>query len=228
MKLSNIIKLNLMNTSNMTLLRLSIFFLIGFSLMSCNKLSSEKAKNLILQKYNLPADNIRDILVSVDREITLTSTSKDPDDYTPPKFDDLLLLEQEGLIDYSIEKVSSTVLDSAWWKDGCGYSSPFDYFTGKDAGRILKYQVKVIYKHNGVLTEKGKKDYVGGSSFRVSTTTFGEITGIVRNKSMNIVEVKYTVFETPTPFGVTAFNMQERTIEKTEIFRKYDDGWRIE
>lgn len=91
-----------------------------------------------------------------------------------------------------------------------------------------KYQVKVIYKHNGVLTEKGKKDYVGGSSFRVSTTTFGEITGIVRNKSMNIVEVKYTVFETPTPFGVTAFNMQERTIEKTEIFRKYDDGWRIE
>ena len=210
-----------------------ILILIAIPLLtSCNKkLSREEAQKLIIQKYNFPRDNVRQYTMGFEETCKLTSITKDVSSFFPSKRNDLLALERTGLIKYNITLVSSTVTGETWWDrtaGGGGYNSPLDYFTGKDANRIHKFDIMATYKHNAILTDKGNKDFLGGNSFRVSKTEFIKITGIVKTDGLNMTEVKYITVETPTLFGLTVFNMQGNTNEATASFRKYDDGWRIE
>lgn len=214
----------------LNLLELTLFILIIVTFQSCKKdLTREEAKVLIVEKYNLPRVTNREYTLSTEREYDLTSTTKDVSDYTPPKLDFLIKLEDAGLASYSISLLSSNVYDETWYSEsGSGYSSPLDYFTGKDAGRTHKYNIKATYLHSCVLTEKGKQDFDGGNSFKVTRTDFGEITGIVKSEGLNVTEVEYTLVETPTNFGMSIFDMQNKVFKQTATFRKYDDGWRIE
>ena len=210
-----------------------ILILIAIPLLnSCNKeLSREEAQKLIIQRYNFPRDNVRGYTMGFDETCKLVSITKDVSSFFPSKRNDLLALERAGLIKYNITLVSSTVTGETWWDraaGGGGYSSPLDYFTGKDANRIHKFDIMATYRHNAILTDKGKQDYVGVNSFRVSKTEFIKITGIVKTDGINMTEVKYITTETPTLFGLIVFSMQGHTDEMSATFRKYDDGWRIE
>ena len=71
------------------------------------------------------------------------------------------------------------------------------------------------------------KLYVNGNSVKVATIEFGEVTGIVERKELNIAEVNYTTKRVNiTPFG-KAYNINEETFNRSASFTKYDDGWRI-
>ena len=89
------------------------------------------------------------------------------------------------------------------------------------------------------LTEKGKQ-YAASSQYKTDNMwikkmkvkgaklDFGQITGIVVQKESNITEVQYQIVREVNPFGIIIANLNSGTINKTAIFRKYDDGWRIE
>lgn len=90
------------------------------------------------------------------------------------------------------------------------------------------------------LTDKGKQYavseeyttdnmYINNINVRAATIDFGEITGIIEHKEFNVAEVQYTIVRKDiTPFGKIAFNIQDGMIAESAMFRKYDDGWRIE
>lgn len=217
------------------LIRFKLAILVILLISSCNKpLTRDVAKDLIIQKYKYPQVDIRNYDLSTTKEYDLNSTKKEisTSDYTPPKLEFLSKLENAGFITYSLDLLSANVYGDTWWgvgkEEGMGFSQEINYFTGKKTGRIHKYDIKAIYKHSGILTEKGKQDFIDGNRFKVSNTAFGEITGMVESKGLNITEVKYTTIVTPTSFGQAIFNIQGRTIENSAAFRKYDDGWRIE
>jgi hypothetical protein len=89
------------------------------------------------------------------------------------------------------------------------------------------------------LTEKGKQYavsqeyntdnmYIHKINVKVSTLDFGEITGIMEQKELNIAEVNYTIVRKDVnPFGRIAFDLNNGTFTKSVTFTKYDDGWRI-
>jgi hypothetical protein len=60
-----------------------------------------------------------------------------------------------------------------------------------------------------------------------SFVSFGEITGIVERKGLNEAEVDFTLVRSKvTPFG-KAYKLFEGAENQKLIFKKYDDGWRI-
>ncbi len=60
-----------------------------------------------------------------------------------------------------------------------------------------------------------------------SSVSFGKITGIVERKGINEAEVDFTLIRSKvTPFG-KAFKLFEGPENHKLIFKKYDDGWRI-
>lgn len=75
-----------------------------------------------------------------------------------------------------------------------------------------------------------ERDDAGTSDvFEVKTCdiVFGEITGIIQNKESNFAEVRYTLEKKNiSPFG-KAFGVKPEIINRTAMFTKYDDGWRI-
>jgi len=115
-----------------------------------------------------------------------------------------LMLQREGLLTY--------------FNDGL----MFGYKYGDLTGYGKKYAVTDKYK----VTEASvfTNIYV---DVRTAQLEFGEITGIIENKDLNIAEAQYTlVRKNITPFG-KIFNLREGIIDEKEIFIKYDDGWRI-
>ena len=80
------------------------------------------------------------------------------------------------------------------------------------------------------LTEEGKKYFSGENEdnliVKCSETTFGEISGIYEKKKSDNVEVEYTANVKATPFG-EIFNVKTETVNRTAVFSKTDDGWRI-
>ena len=221
-----------MNRSNIINHKILLVTLIGIILpfiFSCSsKLNREMAEKIIIQTYQLPYDDIREINFTAETSSQFITTEKDGHDI-PPKQGLLLKMEQEGLITYSINRTSSEIVEKLWWTGFGGYDTNIDYFTKKvDPSRVLKYTIRETYQHVGTLTERGKQFLVNGNNFKVSKKEFGTISGIVESQGLNITEVRYTVIETPTPFGIAVFELQNGTVEKSATFRKYDDGWRIE
>lgn len=199
-----------------------------FIFSSCdNKLSREKAKELIIQKYNLPYDDVSPIELNVEKSIKFTASNKNSHNEIT-KEDILARLEQGGFITYTIDRVSSEVIDETWWSGGIGYDSQIDFFTKQiDLSRVLVYTIQETYNHVGKLTEKGKQYLINGNSFKVGKTEFGLVTGTVESKGLNITEVTYSLVYSPNELGSQVFNLQGATKEMSESFRKYDDGWRI-
>lgn len=224
---------NVLCVKNLVKFQLAILVILLIS--SCTKpLTLDVAKDLIIQKYQYPQVDIRNYELSTTKEYDLISTKEkiSTSDYTPPKLKFLSELENAGFITYSFDLLSANVYGSRWDgvgdEAGPGFTREIKYFTGKKTGRRHTYLIKAIYKHSGILTEKGKQDFIDENRFKVSNTAFGEITGMVESKELNITEVKYTTIVTPTSFGQAIFNIQGQTIEDSVEFRKYDDGWRIE
>lgn len=215
-----------MKTKDFLLCLYSLFFLLF--LTSCNnKLSREKAESLIIAKYNLPQEETEAIDLYEQTSTKFKTSSKD-DHNVPSKQGVMLFLEQEGLITYNIELISSDI-DEIWWDDatGFGYGVELnDVEHLKSNGYRQEFRIDETYSHTGILTEEGTQ-FVSGRGFRTAKLVFGEITGIVERKDFNIAEVNYTLRRVDiTPFG-RALNVSEETIFRTANFTRYDDGWRI-
>lgn len=88
------------------------------------------------------------------------------------------------------------------------------------------------------ITEQGKQYVLGPSEDRgygrtyipvkTSVFEFGEVTGIQNFPDQNMTEVTYTVKRTTTPFGKYLFGETDGYLDRKAIFRKFDDGWRMD
>ncbi|MBL0202354.1 MAG: hypothetical protein IPP81_20015 [Chitinophagaceae bacterium] len=93
---------------------------------------------------------------------------------------------------------------------------------------------------NATITENGMKyvkskphstgnPYETGIDVLVASIDFGEITGIIINEGAKTAQVDYTLIRKVTPFGSSRqFKLQESPSNESKLFRKYDDGWRIQ
>jgi hypothetical protein len=184
----------------------------------------------------LPYDETRVINLSFLTENEFKSFSSDSHNM-PSKQGEMIILEQEGLITYAIERTSS-YSKKEWYdpnsrrygeyrEDGDLYGEEFrSRMFAK--GYKITYIIKDTYKHSGNLTEKGRKYLVSGDNFKVSRKEFGKITGIVERKELSISEVIYTEKRKDiTPFG-KVLGIYEETINNSATFTKYDDGWRVD
>lgn len=216
--------------TNKKLVKLILSSIISVFLFSCsNNLSRDKAKEQIIQKYKLPYEITRDINLSAQTTSKFRNSSKDAHNI-PTKQGVMINLENEGLITYTIERTSSNI-EEMWYENG----SPNVFFTEKNPPWIANwrqhstriYKIAETYQHSGNLTEKGRQYLVNGNNFKLANRVFGEITGIVERKDLNISEVTYTEKITDiTPFG-KVLGINEEIIDRTVTFTKYDDGWRL-
>ncbi len=131
-------------------------------------------------------------------------------------------LEKAGLMNYTI-----LVKDVKGNSGYAGYAYEGDFST-----QFIKVYTDIHCSgtayHMVEPTEVGLK-YIKGNRIRTSTLEFGEITGIVERKELNIAEVNYTLRRINiTPFGSMIYNAKEEIIARTISFTKYDDGWRIQ
>jgi hypothetical protein len=215
---------------------LSIVMIIPLLFGCSNSLTREKAEKLIMKKYNLPFDETRAINISLQTSDEFKSLSSDTHN-TPSKQGEMINLEKEGLITYTIERISSYT-QKEWYDPNSGrygeWMEPQGNMYGEsfikamfNKGYKISYIIKDTYQHTGKLTEEGRKYLVSENIFKVARKEFGEITGIVERKELNISEVQYTErIKDITPFG-KVLGLYEETINKTATFTKYDDGWRI-
>jgi len=79
---------------------------------------------------------------------------------------------------------------------------------------------------------KSKDQYTGRESDAFELLSynldFGEVTGIVEEKMINAAYAIYTLKKSNiSPFGRIINNVSEETMEKSQTFIKFDDGWRI-
>lgn len=218
--------------------------LIVLLFSSCSKeLSRGEAKKAILIKENLPSKETRNINFMEEVQFPSTIPYKeeyDRTDYfnislkeddkksvanTPTKLELFEKMERDGLINYTIEITGVRI---------AGYGN-YHLVDNIENGRPMGYRkvcdnipVMVTAIHYANLTEKGKQYLISDNNVLVATIEFGEITGIIERKELNISEVNYTVKRTDvTPFG-RLFGSNEETLNRTSTFTKYDDGWRIE
>ena len=225
------LKINLGQIFKLFLCGITIPFLFGCS----KELSRVEAEKSIRVKEHFPCDDIRVIDLSSADGQTYNIYHDSPNDqiqqqvylnYTKPSAKALFVnLQNEGLITYKIEivEIENRVV---WTAPGSlGYIE-------SQSSRMPEYTIKKLltyfkYVHRGYLTEKGKQ-YQNGSGFIVAKREFGEITGIVERKELNISEVNFTEKRKDiTPFG-KALGINEETFNRTETFTKYDDGWRLQ
>ena len=115
-----------------------------------------------------------------------------------------------------------------------------EYLNLQELG-LLSYSSEFGAKE-AFLTEKGNQYAVSdkyiddeGTGFRyryikvkAAKMEFGEILGILAKKELNLAQVDYTLIRKDiTPFGRIVFKLDEKTINNSVTFAKYDDGWRI-
>jgi len=209
------------------MIKLCSIGIIVLFMFGCSKeLSRDESKKLIIQKYNFPYDETREINLFQQTSTEFKSTSGDAHNI-PPKQGVMLNLEQAGLITYNIERTSFNTRE-VWWDGPLGFSAPNE--TVRNAHRQKGYRQEFItketYNHIGNLTEKGRQ-YLAAGGVKVAKIEFGEITGIVERKEFNIAEVNFTERRQDiTPFG-RALNIYEETFNRSATFTRYDDGWRI-
>lgn len=207
-----------------------MLIIIAVLFQSCkNNLTRERASEMILQKNKFPSEDFREINLTFNKEgsINVNDTQNVP----PPEKDELLSkLEQAGIITYSVEIISSELVYETWWKEGLGYSISNEDTKKqwRQEGYAPTYTLKRFYYHNGILTEKGKQYSKDGLQFKIGQTDFGEVNGMIENQALNMTEVKYSKIYNPNEIGTLIFNKQIDSSQNTAIFRKYDDGWRIE
>lgn len=210
--------------------KLKYLIVILFLFQSCkNNLTREKAKDLILQKKNFPIEDFREITLSYDREGTVNVM--DTAQKTLPDKDELLSkLEKSGIITYTVEVTYSELVNETWWKGGLGFrlNSEETKQEWRQEGINPVYTLRQYYHHNGILTDKGKQYSADGYQFKIAETDFGEVTGILENQALNMTEVKYSKVYIPNEIGTLVFNKQIDSSQNTAVFRKYDDGWRVE
>lgn len=191
--------------------KLTLIAMIISLLFSCSKpLSREEATKQLKQKLQLPK-NIYNEFESNQLKASVGFIKWDsgsPDSYEKndqyPKSNFFTILENEGLITIQVQRVD---IDKHLWYAA---AERFDY--------------EEYYLANFTAMAR---PFVNGNSVKVATLEFGEITGIIERKELNIAEVNYTTKKTNiTPFGY-AYNVNEEVFNNTEVFNKYDDGWRI-
>ena len=201
-------------------LQLSLFAIIISLMLGCSKqLTRDEAEKQIKQKFQLPHPELKDFPLSMDAGLAIEWSCPAQkqnwiDGHIQDKLPYLLELENEGLIKYIIDKTAVETYKEYNLK----------YYPRQDEMNGTRYH----YYHTISYTDNGKQ-YASnnGSSVRVATIEFGEITGIVERKEMNLAEVNYTERRKDiTPFG-KALNVNEETFNKTATFTKYDNGWRI-
>jgi hypothetical protein len=181
-------------------------------LLSCNKsLTRDDAEKAIKKKENLPKDELEQFnsTEGAGEAVYYHYLQENRDEFErntiKPKSDFFKTLENEGLITIS--------------KSTDRYRADHDEY-----GRFIIYGES--YYYHAFFTDKAKP-YIIGNQVKLATIEFGEITGIVERKELNIAEVNYTSKrKNITPFGM-AHNLKEATFSFTVTFTKYDDGWRI-
>ena len=232
-------------------IKLSLIGSITPLLFSCsNPLTREDAEILIKEKENLPHKEYRNFqftetqYVNYDvpfhyypeekenvtfwgqksrgEDFEKTQAAKDEAvrnaNFSAQKLPLFEALEQEGLITYSIQ-----VYDVKINTGPAGYS--YEGWTK------VYTDIPCIgtVSHVATATEKGNQYIENGNNIVVATVEFGEVTGIVEREEFKNAEVNYTVRRTNiTPFGRILFNINEETINRSVVFTKYDDGWRIQ
>jgi len=192
--------------------------------ISCkeNKLSREKATELILQKINLPEDMI--LYFNVNNRIQ----NDIPGDMA-------VYINDESYVNAGL--LFHTQPDNMLW----------DAIQFTDEGKRYVLPELIILNGTGLINNDyriwtNNKGY--GSSFynsskqvgvKVGKIKFGEITGILDNNQSanNSVKVDYTlIINNLTPFGESLRIKDGKLSENMRInfssyFVKYDDGWRI-
>jgi len=219
---------------------LTIVIIGCLALSSCSKkLDRDKAKELILQKFNFPQNELQDFPLTVnaghlrynrqlkDNSVTVTQilsstqfTGWKPSSLNAlgnngidvPPYDLYERLQNAGLITYKSTKVQN---DPGGTADSYGWP-----INARSVNEISNYDCN----HYASFTEKGNK-YVSNGRIIVATIEFGEITGIVEGEN-NTSEVNYNTIKKATPFG-EVYNISGGTFNHTAKFAKYDDGWRI-
>lgn len=142
---------------------------------------------------------------------------------------DLAELERLGLVTYDIQLVERKVGDGTWW-DG-GAPGRGNGWSISRPGYVFGYEIKETYRHIGNLTTLGSH-YITVENGRLRGKTgniqFDMVNGIAEEPDGITAQVQYTEkFTDITPVG-EYLGKQEERFPKNCIFKRYDDGWRME
>lgn len=198
-------------------LKLSYYLISLFALLALlgcvdRKLTRDEAEKLIKEKIGFPQDVLQEFnntelkksgyyFKSQTNGVAPVYTGESREFEKSPLFS---YLENNGLITITTQNVENRS-DLVYYYD-------------------FRYDFSEYYVAN--FTENARQ-FVIGNSVKVATIVFGEITGIIERKELNIAEVNYSTKKTNiTPFG-NAYNVNEEVFNNTQVFNKYDDGWRI-
>ncbi|MFT3910931.1 MAG: hypothetical protein QM737_16045 [Ferruginibacter sp.] len=109
----------------------------------------------------------------------------------------------------------------------------------QEAG-LITYVVKPWYIIV-TLTDKGRQFVISESQKRLVTADYGsifilkaceidflDVTGIQEIPNQNAAEVSYSVKRTVNLFGQYLFDLTNDTVTRKIVFKKFDDGWRID
>ena len=184
-------------------------------LSSCNgKLSRSKAEDLIIKKYKLPDNQVIKFA-----RFYFKKSWGDRGGFLNMEQVCLTLDENryEGskdMLDYFLGNGLITIKDTEEYYDRC--HTIYAKVTLSNEG--MKYMVK---------------QSVGEYEIKVCDLVFDKINGISEEEKSNLAEAEFTLRrENFTPFGKYYFKEEQNTdnkkINKKDVFKKYDDGWRIE
>lgn len=190
-----------------------LFFFVFFSFFSCtNKLSREKAEELIVKKLNFPQQSY----VKFNKQYH----KRPPNVYSIPtqisKEDEQMLngFKNLGIITIRERNVPYTY----------GTRYPYAY---------IELTVTLTSEGEKYIIDRNEWAY----SVKTCEITVGEITGIQNKEQSKTAEVLYTLKKINcTPFGDYYFSMEKPKSEwermqndrlNRKVFSLFDDGWRI-
>ena len=213
------------------------------------KLSREDAAQFIKQKYSLPIKVIQYFQFTQNQDVSCIipfhyvavgenayfgekmNFTKRKEAALNAKLSDLPklpifeALEKEGLIKYSIQVINTNV-ENIDYLSCPGNLGP--KYNNQFGGTFVDFKCNRTIQHIASPTDMGKKYVANDNKVITAMEEFGEVTGIIENKESNSSVVNFTIRRINiTPFGRIIFNLNQETLNKSENFTKYDDGWRI-